>query len=65
MRDALTAELRETARIISHFLPLARVLRTTAEFAAVAGMVGAIGVYAIGTTTPAPRGVLMIAEAGG
>ncbi|WP_062220533.1 hypothetical protein [Aureimonas sp. D3] len=62
MRAALTAELREIARFTSHVLPLGRILRTTAEFVAVAGMVGAIGVYAIGSTTPAPRGVLMIAE---
>ncbi len=65
MRAALAAELREIARIARHFLPFGRVLRTTAEFVAVAGMVGAIGVYAIGSTTPAPRSVLMIAEAGG
>ncbi len=63
MRAALTAELCETARIVRHFLPLGRVLRASAEFVAVAGMVGAVTVYGIATTTPAPRGPLMIAEA--
>lgn len=64
MRAALQAELRETARIISHFLPLGRALRVTAEFTAVAGMVAAVALVSVASTTPAPRGAVMIAEAG-
>ncbi|WP_019998744.1 hypothetical protein [Aureimonas ureilytica] len=63
MRATLTAELRETARIVRHFLPLGRVLRASAEFVAVAGMVGAVTVYGIASTTPAASSSLMIAEA--
>ena len=64
MRAALTAELRETARIVRHFLPLGRALRLTAEVAAVAGMIGTVALFGIASTTPAPRGAVMIAEAG-
>ncbi len=63
MRVALTAELREIARIFAHVLPLGAALRASVEFAAVLGMVAAVTFAAIASTTPAPRASVMVAEA--
>jgi hypothetical protein len=64
MRCALAAELAEVRRIARHYFPLGRVLRVSAEFVAVASMVGAVTLYGIASTTSAPKGAIMIAEAG-
>ena len=64
MRRALAAELAEARRIARHYLPLGRALRVSAEFVVIAGIVGAVALYGIASTTPAPKGAVMIAEAG-
>lgn len=64
MRAALALEAAEIARIARHYLPLGRVLRVSVELAAIATMVAAVALLSIASTTPAPRGAVMIAEAG-
>lgn len=63
MRATLALEAAEIARIISHYMPLGRVLRVSAELAAVTTMVAAVTLFSIASTTPASRDALMIAEA--
>jgi len=63
MRAALALEAAEIGRIARHYLPLGRALRLAAELVAVAGMIAAVTLFSIASTTPAPRAAVMIAEA--